>query len=69
MHRLISRGYQFWTYVPSMPAAVIFMLIFLFMTALHCWKMFKTKTWFCIAFTLGGLCMLSSIRRDALDCL
>ncbi|KAK5798256.1 hypothetical protein VI817_004547 [Penicillium citrinum] len=55
MHRLISRGYQFWAYVPSMPAAVVFMLIFLLITALHCWRMFKTKTWFCIAFTLGGL--------------
>ncbi|KAL5338328.1 RTA1 like protein [Aspergillus crustosus] len=31
------------------------MLLFLILTVLHSWKLFKTRTWFCIAFTIGGL--------------
>ena len=52
-----THGYKFWNYVPSIAAAVIFMLLFLVMTGLLSWKLFRTRTWFCIAFTLGGLCM------------
>lgn len=62
MHQLFIRAYKFWDYVPSIPAAVIFMLIFLVMTALHFWKLYKTRTGFCIAFTIGGLCMYTPIR-------
>ncbi|KAJ5749172.1 uncharacterized protein N7511_010868 [Penicillium nucicola] len=54
MNQLVSRGYQFWDYVPSIPAAVIFMLIFLALTGLHTWKMITARTWFCISFTIGG---------------
>jgi uncharacterized membrane protein YpjA len=56
MSQLAIRAYKFWNYVPSMPAAVIFMLVFLVLTGLHTWKMIKTKTWFCIPFTIGGVC-------------
>lgn len=49
-------GYYLWKYVPSIAAAVIFILLFLAMTALISWRMFKTKTWFCIPFAIGGFC-------------
>ncbi|KAJ5278689.1 RTA1 like protein [Penicillium angulare] len=55
MQEIIPRSYTFWYYVPSLPAAVIFMLIFMALTGLHSWKLVTTRTWFCIAFTLGGL--------------
>ncbi|KAJ5644807.1 hypothetical protein N7507_010818 [Penicillium longicatenatum] len=55
MSQLVVRAYKFWNYVPSLPAAVIFMLVFLALTGLHTWKMIKTKTWFCIPFTIGGV--------------
>ncbi|OJJ79991.1 RTA1 domain-containing protein [Aspergillus glaucus CBS 516.65] len=55
MNHLESRAYEFWNYAPSIPAAVIFMLMFIVLTGLHSWKLFTTRTWFCIAFTLGGL--------------
>ncbi|KAJ6026608.1 RTA1 like protein [Penicillium canescens] len=55
MQEIVPRSYTFWYYTPSLPAAVIFMLIFMGLTGLHSWKLFTTKTWFCIAFTLGGL--------------
>ncbi|PYH93809.1 hypothetical protein BO71DRAFT_450502 [Aspergillus ellipticus CBS 707.79] len=54
MNHLVSRSYQFWSYTPSVATAVIFMLIFIVLTGLHSWKLFTTKTWFCIAFTIRG---------------
>ncbi|KAH8202509.1 hypothetical protein TruAng_003317 [Truncatella angustata] len=47
-------GYYLWNYLPSVPAAVIFLLLFLVMTSLISWRMFKTKTWFCIPLVIGG---------------
>ncbi|KAI7779838.1 RTA1 like protein [Diaporthe eres] len=47
-------GYYLWNYVPSIAGAVIFLLLFLGMTALVSWRMFKTKTWFCLPFAIGG---------------
>ena len=49
-------GYYLWKYLPSIPAAVVFILLFLGMTGLIFWRMFKTKTWFCMPFAIGGVC-------------
>ncbi|KAL0941460.1 RTA1 domain-containing protein [Colletotrichum truncatum] len=46
--------FYLWKYVPSMAAAVIFTIIFLALSALHTWKMFRTRLWFCIPFVIGG---------------
>ena len=46
-------GYYLWRYVPSIAAAVIFAILFAAGAAVHTWRMVKTKTWFCIAFTVG----------------
>jgi hypothetical protein len=51
-------GYYLWKYLPSVPAAVIFILLFLVMTGLIVWRMFRTKSWFCIPFAIGGFCKL-----------
>ncbi|PSN61798.1 RTA1 like protein [Corynespora cassiicola Philippines] len=48
-------GYYLWNYLPSLAAAVIFILLFLVMTALIFWRMIKTKTWFCVPFAIGGI--------------
>ncbi|KAB8302987.1 hypothetical protein EYC80_006296 [Monilinia laxa] len=45
--------YYLWNYVPSMTAAVIFIILFIATSGLNSWRMFKTKAWFCIPFTLG----------------
>ncbi|KAA8576174.1 hypothetical protein EYC84_006329 [Monilinia fructicola] len=45
--------YYLWNYVPSMAAAVIFIILFIATTGLNSWRMFRTKAWFCIPFTLG----------------
>ncbi|KAF2103751.1 RTA1-domain-containing protein [Rhizodiscina lignyota] len=44
-----------WKYLPSIPAAVIFILSFTGITSAHCWRMVKTRSWFCIPVAVGGL--------------
>ncbi|KAF2675723.1 RTA1 like protein [Lentithecium fluviatile CBS 122367] len=51
----IRGGYYLWKYIPSLAAAIIFILVFLVMTALISQRMFRTKTWFCVPFAIGGL--------------
>ncbi|KAL2816185.1 RTA1 like protein-domain-containing protein [Aspergillus cavernicola] len=47
--------YYLWEYLPSKPAAVIFLLLFLAATLFHTWKAWKTRAKFCIPFCIGGL--------------
>jgi hypothetical protein len=49
-------NFKFYYYSPSMPAAIIFAILFLLTTALHLGQMFTTRTWFMIPFVLGGIC-------------
>lgn len=56
----LRSGYYLWHYVPSIGAAVIFLLLFLALTALVSWRMYKTKTWFCVSFAIGGFCTSST---------
>ncbi|PLB49973.1 RTA1 like protein [Aspergillus steynii IBT 23096] len=46
-------GYYLWQYVPSLPAAVIFIVLFALGTAAHSWRIFKYRNRFCIAFLIG----------------
>ncbi|TEY86385.1 hypothetical protein BOTCAL_0009g00120 [Botryotinia calthae] len=47
--------YYLWNYIPSKAAAIIFIILFIVTTGLHTWRIYKTKSWFCIAFTVGCL--------------
>ncbi|KAH6896812.1 RTA1 like protein [Thelonectria olida] len=47
--------YYLWNYLPSKPAAVIFLLLFLVVTGAIAWRMYRTKTWYCSVFVIGGL--------------
>ncbi|KAF7550241.1 hypothetical protein G7Z17_g5849 [Cylindrodendrum hubeiense] len=47
-------GYPLWRYIPSLPAAIIFTVIFVLLTAAHSWKLFRHRMWFCIPFVVGG---------------
>ncbi|KAJ5752140.1 hypothetical protein N7520_009057 [Penicillium odoratum] len=51
----LKSGYYVWHYVPSIAAAVIFIILFLAVTTYHFWKLFKTKVRFTIPFAIGGL--------------
>lgn len=48
--------FEFYHYDPSIAAAVIFLLLFLVMTVVHTYQMFRTKTWYFIPFVIGGFC-------------
>ena len=47
--------YYLWKYVPNLAASIIFIVVWLILSALVAWRMFKTKTWFCSAFLIGCL--------------
>ncbi|EXL96622.1 RTA1 like protein-domain-containing protein [Fusarium oxysporum II5] len=46
--------FYLWSYVPSIPAAVIFIILFLVLSVAHTWKMIHNRLWFCIPFVIGG---------------
>ncbi|RDI87306.1 hypothetical protein Vi05172_g2872 [Venturia inaequalis] len=51
-------GFSYYHYDPSVAAAILFIVLFFLTTSLHTYQMFRTRTWFLIAFVLGGLCEL-----------
>jgi hypothetical protein len=46
--------YYLWKYVPSTPASVIAAILWLIISSVLVWRMFKTRTWFCSAFIIGS---------------
>ncbi|KAI9150326.1 Protein RTA1 [Paramyrothecium foliicola] len=46
--------FYLWSYVPNMVAAIVFLIIFLGLSLLHSWKMWRHRMWFCIPFVVGG---------------
>ncbi|KAF7173391.1 hypothetical protein CNMCM5623_005620 [Aspergillus felis] len=54
---LLKRAYEGWIayeYYPSMAAGVIFVILFGFVTLLHTFHLFRTRTWFFIPLVIGG---------------
>jgi len=50
------RGVYLWHYIPSLPAAILFAVLFALVTVAHGWKMISTRMWFCAPFVIGGIC-------------
>ncbi|KAI5920634.1 RTA1 like protein-domain-containing protein, partial [Camillea tinctor] len=50
----LAGDYYLWKYVPSVPAAAIFIVLFLLISIAHTWKMYRFKMWFCTPFVVGG---------------
>ncbi|KAF3922864.1 hypothetical protein AA313_de0203765 [Arthrobotrys entomopaga] len=48
-------NYYLWKYLPSVPIAVVFFLLFIVATVGLSWRIFRTKTWYCSVFAIGGL--------------
>lgn len=49
-------GHALYRYSPSLVAAIIAIIAFAILTLLHTYRMIKSKLWFCLPFTIGGLC-------------
>ncbi|KIY03576.1 uncharacterized protein Z520_00267 [Fonsecaea multimorphosa CBS 102226] len=47
--------YYLWKYLPSVPAAAVFIVLFTGVTGGLCWRTVKARSWFCIPFDIGGL--------------
>lgn len=58
----LGGGYQLWHYLPSRPAAIIFIIIFFILTGGHTWKLFRNRLWFGIPFVIGGLCKSTAVH-------
>jgi hypothetical protein len=66
-----------WDYVPSLPLAIVATTVFASLTIFHIFRLFRTRTWFCIPFIIGGLCefknthtidiILTSLQLKQLD--
>ncbi|KAL8900835.1 MAG: hypothetical protein Q9207_005498 [Kuettlingeria erythrocarpa] len=50
-----SGEYHLYRYSPSLVAAIIAIVAFAILTLLHTYRMIKSKLWFCLSFTFGGL--------------
>lgn len=51
----LRSGYYVWHYVPSIAASIVFIILFLAVTGVHFWKLFRTKVRFTLPFAIGGL--------------
>jgi hypothetical protein len=51
-----SYDFKLYRYHPSMAAAVLFIILFLLITAIHSYQMIRTRVWIFIPFVLGGFC-------------
>jgi hypothetical protein len=60
-------NYYLWQYVPSLPAAIIFTIIFLVLSVAHTWKMCRKRMWFCLPFVIGGYCKMLSPKSCILS--
>lgn len=46
--------YYLWDYMPSLPASIVFTIIFIGLTGIHLWRMWKPRLWFASPFVAGG---------------
>lgn len=47
---------EFYDYIPSLPAAIIAVILFSIVTIAHATITLRTRAWFCIPFVVGGIC-------------
>jgi hypothetical protein len=59
-------AFAYYHYNPSLPAAAIFIILFILTTILHFIQMFRRKTWFMVPFVIGGCCKCTYISRRPL---
>ncbi|KAF5543237.1 RTM1 [Fusarium napiforme] len=57
----------FYRYEPSTAAAVIFIILFSIATIIHVCQMIKTKTWYMLAFCLGGVSEIAGYIGRAIN--
>ena len=51
----MANDFKLYHYDPSLPAAVLFIILFFLASALHSYQLVRTRTWFFISFCIGGI--------------
>ncbi|KAJ9419700.1 hypothetical protein FOXG_07019 [Fusarium oxysporum f. sp. lycopersici 4287] len=59
--------WSFYRYEPSTAAAAIFIILFSIATIIHVCQMIKTKTWYMLAFCLGGVSEIAGYIGRAIN--
>ncbi|EGU75205.1 hypothetical protein FOPG_12741 [Fusarium oxysporum f. sp. conglutinans race 2 54008] len=59
--------WSFYRYEPSTAAAVIFVVLFSITTIVHVYQLIKTKTWYMLAFCLGGISEIAGYIGRAIN--
>lgn len=49
--------FKLYRYDPSLPAAIVSVVVFAILTVLHTWRLFRVRAYYFTAFTIGGICM------------
>ncbi|GAA90897.1 hypothetical protein ASPFODRAFT_196446 [Aspergillus luchuensis CBS 106.47] len=51
----MSSSYELYRYTPSLAAAILFTVLFIFITAYHAYQMAQARAWYFTCFVLGGI--------------
>lgn len=49
-------GFVLYRYDPSLPAAIVFIVLFALAFSIHLVQLLRSRTWYFIPFVIGGLC-------------
>lgn len=65
-------NFKMWHYTPSIPAAIVFTILFTILTSYHTYLLTRRRTWFCIPFVIGGIfevigCIARAVAHNALQ--
>ncbi len=50
--------WAYYRYIPTLGAAILFVVLFGIATIIHGYQMIRTRTWYLSAFFAGGVCKL-----------
>jgi hypothetical protein len=50
--------FKLYRYTPSLPAAIVAVVVFFTLTCLHIWRLTRTRAFYFIAFSVGGACKM-----------
>lgn len=57
-------GYKLYNYSPNLAAAIIFVIAFALTTSFHTFQLIRHKTWYMLAFLIGGFCTLPLLQEE-----
>lgn len=55
-HQEESFDFKLYRYDPSLPAAIVTVIVFAILTAGHVWRLWRARAYYFVVFTIGGLC-------------